>query len=163
MNKIDLLRPLKSTPYEDDYARWCEEQGALLRAGRLDQLDRENLAEEIESLGRSDKREIASRMRVLLSHLLKWLIQPEKRSLSWARSIIGAREEIRDLIEESPSLKTYPPETVRRAYQDARREAAVETGLSIATISHDCPFSIEQILDPVFYPGDNQPEWLAEL
>ena len=106
MNKV--FRKPQLTPYEADYARWCAEQGALLREGRLSDLDRENLAEEIESLGRSDKREIENRLMVLLLHLLKWKYQPGEQSGSWKGSIREQRKQLSRILFESPSLRDYP-------------------------------------------------------
>lgn len=150
MNKID--RPQKVTPYDTDYAQWCAEQGALLREGRLSDLDRENLAEEIESLGRRDRREINSRMKILLAHLLKWRFQPEKRSPSWRSTIDGARDEILQIIDDSPSLKMHPAKAMAEGYQRAVGTASGETGLPQRIFPEACPFSIEDVLDPDFYP-----------
>ncbi len=94
MNKIQVRRPHKSTPIDVDYAQWCAEQGALLREGRLTDLDRENLAEEIESLGRSDKREIESRLKVLLVHLLKLQFQSKQMKEGWKSTVVEQRRRI---------------------------------------------------------------------
>ena len=148
-----LVKPPQLTPYEADYAEWCAEQGALLRAGRLDALDRENLAEEIESLGRSDKREIRSRLKELLVHLLKWQFQPKKRKGGWRATIIEQRDELKQLLEESPSLRNLPSLALARQYPIARAKAAGETGLAETLFPKDCPYSIESILDDDFFPG----------
>ena len=103
------------TAYEADYAQWCAEQGALLREGRLSDLDRENLAEEIESLGRSDRKEIGKRLRVLLLHLLKWKYQPGKRKNGWKASILVQRRELQRTFAASPSLKNYPAKSSRKS------------------------------------------------
>lgn len=153
MNKIQIQRPHKSTPYEVDYAQWCVEQGALLREGRLADVDRENLAEEIESLGRSDKREIASRLGILLLHLLKWQYQAEKRKSGWLLTIREQRHRIAGLVSESPSLKSYPGQELLREYRFARVKSADETGLPEAAFLAECPYRIEEILDGDFFPG----------
>jgi hypothetical protein len=150
MNKLD--RRLKVTDYEVDYALWCAEQGALLREGRLDALDRENLAEEIESLGRSDRREIESRLRVLLAHLLKWRLQPQKRKGDWQVTIRNQRIGILALVAESPSLHTHPARVLQAQYRFARANAADETGLPEDIFPRDCPFTIDQILDAEWLP-----------
>ena len=106
MNKI--FRKSQLTPYEADYAQWCAEQGALLREGRFVDLDRENLAEEIESLGRSDKREIESRLKVLLVHLLKSQFQPSKAKAGWKSTTIEQRRRLLKLIQESPESASLP-------------------------------------------------------
>jgi hypothetical protein len=140
------------TSYDEDYAAWCAEQGALLREGRLADLDRQNLAEEIESLGRSDRREIESRLKKLLSHLLKYKYQSEERSNSWRATIHEQRTRIARIIRESPSLSRYPAEALLSEYEFARWSAIQEAGLPEATFPVECPFSIEQILDPAFLP-----------
>lgn len=151
MNKI--FRKQQLTPYETDYAQWCAEQGALLREGRLSELDRENLAEEIESLGRSDKREIRSRLGTLLLHLLKWQFQPEKRKAGWLMTIREQRYQIENLLDESPSLKAYPGQQLGREFRMARLKAADETGLAERDFPVDCPYSIGDILDHNYFPG----------
>lgn len=150
MNRVLLKEQL--TAYGLDYARWCAEQGALLRAGRLDSLDRENLAEEIESLGRSQEDEIESRLGVLLLHLLKWKYQPSHRSGSWEGSIVEQRNRLRRRLTASLSLKKYPLEVIDDEYASARLKAAGETGLPKDTFPSACPFTVAQVLDPDFYP-----------
>ncbi|MBX3567373.1 MAG: DUF29 domain-containing protein [Rhizobiaceae bacterium] len=140
------------TPYEADYALWCAEQGALLREGRLSDLDRRNLAEEIESLGRRDKDEIESRLNVLLVHLLKWKYQPEGRTGSWEGSIVEQRYRLARRLAESPSLRNYPASILDDEYVSARLKASGETGLPRGTFPEVCPFAIEQALDPSFLP-----------
>ncbi len=150
MNRITRIGRLAA--YDEDFALWSTEQAALLRAGRFDELDRENLAEEIESLGRSDRREIGRRLKVLLVHLLKWRFQPERQKGGWKATIRGQRVEIAKVIGESPSLRRYPAEVLDDEYRTARADAADETGLPEATFPATCPFTIEQILDPDFLP-----------
>lgn len=153
MNKFD--RPGNVTRLEQDYARWCTEQGVLLREGRLDLLDRENLAEEIESLGRSDKREIENRLQVLLVHLLKWWLQPQGRSASWEASILEQRSRILRVLDDSPSLKNYPGDVLADEYRMARLHAAAETSLDEVEFPAQCPFTIENILDLDYLPDAN--------
>lgn len=150
MNKIFSAGNV--TPIERDYALWCAEQGALLREGRLAALDRENLAEEIESLGRSERYEIESRLKVLLVHLLKWRFQPEARKSGWKNSIREQRLRIARRIKLSPSLQNYPAEALADEYTLAVPEAADETGLPEQTFPAVCPFTIEQILASGWLP-----------
>lgn len=153
MNKV--VRPSQLTSYEADYARWCAEQGALLREGRLDALDRENLAEEIESLGRSQEDEIESRLGVLIAHLLKWKFQPGGRSNSWKATILEQRARIARRLRKNPSLKTHPAKVLSEEYEIGRLSAWGETGLPEEALPPTCPFTIDQILDPTFFPdGD---------
>jgi Domain of unknown function DUF29 len=150
MNKI--FRPEKRITIDSDYALWCAEQAARLRGGDFSGLDSENIAEEIESLGRSERREIESRLQVLLLHLLKWSYQPEKRSGSWRGSIAESRRNIGRLLAESPSLKTHPAAVLSEEYAFARFKAAAETGVEEDLFPAECPFSIEQALDPAYLP-----------
>lgn len=150
MNKFD---PMKLTSYESDFALWAAEQGVLLRQGRLDRLDLENLAEEIEAVGSSNKRQIESRMAILLMHLLKWYYQPEFRCGSWRATIFEQRQRIARVIRDSPSLRYYPAEVLAEEYGSAREKASMETTVFLDRIPETCPYSIEQILDLNFLPG----------
>ncbi|WP_374627115.1 DUF29 domain-containing protein [Devosia sp.] len=150
MNKLD---PARLAGYEDDFALWSAEQAALIRAGKFDRVDLENVAEEIESLGKSDKRQIRSRLQVLMLHLLKWERQPAERSRSWASSIRDQRQAILDLIDDSPSLGPYPGQVFERDYPRARERAAEETTIFLDLFPKNCPYTIEQILDPDYLPG----------
>jgi hypothetical protein len=151
MNKIDLK---KLAGYEEDFALWSAEQAALIRAGKFDRVDLENIAEEIESLGKSDKRQIRSRLQVLMWHLLKWERQPAERSRSWSSSIRDQHQAILDLIDESPSLRPYPGQVFEREYPRAREKASEETTIYLKLFPESCPYTIEQILDPDFLPGE---------
>jgi hypothetical protein len=150
MNRIDLKHQAR---YEDDFALWSAEQAALIRAGKFDRVDLENVAEEIESLGRSEKQEIQSRLTIILVHLLKLEYQPELTSGSWASSIAMGRDEIAKLIEDSPSLRAYPAAVLERAYRVAPRVAAAETGLPLSTFPKGCPYGVDQVLNDEFWPG----------
>jgi len=150
MNRIDLKTLVG---YRDDFALWSAEQAALIRAGRLDRVDLENVAEEIESLGRSEQYHIDSRMEVLLQHLLKWQFQPERWTNSWKASIFEQRMRIAKVIKGSPSLRDYPAETLAGSFVIGRNQAITETGLPEAAFPQACPYTIEQILDPDFLPG----------
>ena len=150
MNKID---PKHLAGYDEDFALWSAEQADLLRAGKLDRIDLENVAEEIESLGRSDRREIVSRLTVVLVHLLKWQVQADGRTNSWAASIVENRDAIADILAASPSLRPYPATVLERAYRAAPLAASGETGLPLSEFPSTCPYSVEQILDPDFWPG----------
>jgi Domain of unknown function DUF29 len=138
--------------YDRDFYAWANEQAGLLRAGKLSDADIEHIAEEIESLGKSEKRELVSRLRVLLLHLLKWQHQPAFRSTSWRLTIEEQRNRLEDHLAESPSLKSSLDETVVSAYRNALLSAARETGLERSAFPVVCPWSIEQIMDPNFYP-----------
>jgi ribosomal protein L29 len=138
--------------YETDFYRWTQTQATALRVKDFAALDVDNLAEEIESLGRSDRRAIVSHLEGLLLHLLKWREQPQTRGPSWRSTIRHARREIAKLLAESPSLHDYPARQIIAAYRHARQDAADETGHPLATFPEACPWVPEQILDADFWP-----------
>jgi hypothetical protein len=138
--------------YEQDFNLWIEATVNLLKTRQLDQLDYANLIEEIESMGKRDKRSVASNLEVILMHLLKWLYQPEKRSNSWQSTLLEHRNRIARILKDSPSLKPYIREIITECYQTARQKAALETGLSIDTFPVDCIFTQEGILDLDYLP-----------
>ncbi len=127
--------------YEDDFYSWTQEQGALLRAGRLDKIDLENLAEEIESLGRNEFDKLVSFYRLVLLHMLKWEHQPNLRSRSWAVSIDNHREHATEVLEANPGLKSRLDEAFALAYRGAKRDAVAKTGLRRSTFPDTCPFT----------------------
>ena len=138
--------------YDSDFYLWSSGQAALIRAGKFDQLDIENVAEEIESLGRSDKRALGSQLRRLLMHLLKWQHQASRRSQSWRNSINSARDELRVIVQDSPSLKPVLEASLADEYRIARKRAVEETKLSGKSFPADCPYSFDQILNEDFWP-----------
>jgi hypothetical protein len=135
-----------------DFFGWIMQQTELLRAGRLTEIDREHLAEEIEDMGRSLQRELVNRLTVLLLHLLKWQFQPGYQGNSWRYTIEEQREQLNDHLQDNPSLKQKIPESFERAYKYARTGAAKETGLPKSTFPEICPWSFEQALDNEFWP-----------
>ena len=148
-------RPTTEEPqslYEHDFCLWLEQQAALLRAGRLDQLDVANLLDEIEALARQDKKSVKNNLVVLLTHLLKHQFQPEQRSSGWRGSIVEHRRRLRYDLEESPSLRPHAAEVFARAYADAREQASAETGLPVRSFPKSSPYTLEQTLDPKFLP-----------
>lgn len=150
MNKHARLE--KPRAYEADYYGWTMDQAAAVRAARFDLVDRENLAEEIESLGKSEKREIESRLMLVLLHLLKWQFQPEKRKGGWEASIKIHRKRLIKIIGENPSLKHYPAEEMPHAYMEARLAAERETGIAYEAFPEACPYSVAQVFDESFFP-----------
>jgi hypothetical protein len=138
--------------YDSDFYAWANQQAALLRAGRLAEADIENIAEEIESMGRSEKRELVSRLTIVLQHLLKWQFQPGRRSVSWRLSIENTRLELEDHLKGNPSLKSHLDEVMRSAYRRALNEAVAETGLIRTTFPTECPYAFEQAMNPDFWP-----------
>jgi hypothetical protein len=149
----ELKMPVRRhVSYDNDFHAWTREQAALLRRTRPHEIDWENLAEEVESLGRSDKRALGSDLKVVLEHLLKWRYQSEKRSESWSDSIEEHRDRIARIIADSPSLAGWPAEVLAAEYSRARRKALNDTKLPSARIPVVCPFGVEQALDPDFLP-----------
>ncbi|MGD1037718.1 MAG: DUF29 domain-containing protein [Roseiarcus sp.] len=144
--------PGKTSLYDQDFYAWSRQQAELLRAGKLAQADLEHIAEEIESMGKTEKRELVSRLTVLLLHLLKWRYQPEGRGNSWRLSIANARDEIADLLDDNPSLKSLLDEVTRSAYRYARRKAAIETNMAEERLPAQCPWSFAQATDAAFWP-----------
>src|SRR5208283_6202845 len=144
--------PAKSPLYDRDFYAWSVEQAALLREGRVAEADLENIAEEIESMGRTEKRELVSRLTILLLHLLKWRHQPDRRGASWEASIRVQRNRLDDHLDDNPSLKPLLPQALASAYRDAALEAVAETGLAGSTFPDACPWTVEQVLDGGFWP-----------
>ena len=143
---------MPNTNYDRDFYAWANEQAALLREGKLAQADIEHIAEEIESMGRTEKRELVSRLTVLMLHLLEWRFQPGKRCSSWETSVTVQRNRLARHMTDNPSLKAKLPEGMSDAYQDAALEAADETGLPKQAFPALCPWSFEQIMDADFWP-----------
>ena len=138
--------------YDRDFFAWANEQAALLRARRLSEADIDHIAEEIESLGRTEKRELVSRLEVLLMRLLKWQFQPDRRGRSWMNTIRVQRNHIKTHLADNPSLRPQLAAAIQAAYENARIEAAAETDLDEAGFPEACVWSSEQIMDPAFWP-----------
>jgi hypothetical protein len=152
---MTALRDIATTPnaspsYDEDYAGWIEAQVALLRAGRLSELDLDNIAEELGDLGRSEFRELRSAYEVVLLHMLKWDHQPERRSRGWILSIREHRARASHALEENPSFRRRRTEAVAKAYEVARLRAARETDLDPSTFPEDCPYDVDAVLSRPF-------------
>jgi len=143
-----------ATAYDKDVILWSEQQARLLRAGRFDELDVEHLADEIEDVGKSEQRELASPMAVLLTHLLKWRSQPENRSQSWRATIVVQRKRIALAIKATPSLKAVmrDPDWQEDMWLDALAQASRETGLTMEDLPDACPWTTNQAADQDFWP-----------
>ena len=140
------------TTYESDVVAWANEQAQLVRAGRFELLDLEHIAEEIEDVGKSERRELASRMAVLMTHLLKWQFQPERQSVSWQRTIKEQRKSLGFHIKQVPSLKSKlgDPDWLDAIWSDAVTMAINETGMG--EFPESCPWLIEDILSNDWLP-----------
>ena len=144
------------TTYENDIVAWANEQAYLLRSGKLSALDIEHIAEEIEDVGKSEQRELASRMAVLIAHLLKWQYQPERQSRSWQRTIKEQRKAIARRLIKTPSLNSLAndAEWLEDAWGDAVSIAINETGMG--SFPESCPWAIENILSDNWLPTSNE-------
>ena len=144
--------------YEQDFLLWTEEQAAFLREGKFDLLDIDNLVDEVISMGKSEIRELESRMAVLLAHLIKWAWQPAMRynSRSWEATIESQRSKIGRLFKNMPSLRSRIGEDNLEFWTDVWRDARIaaekETGINYSVFPEEMPWSKEQILDDHWYP-----------
>ena len=141
-----------STLYDRDFYAWANEQAGLLRDGKLTQADIEHIAEEIESMGKSEKRELVSRLTILLLHLLKWQFQAPKRSKSWQNSVEVQRISLESHLRDNPSLKSVLDSAISEAYRVACLEAENETGIDKNTFPVTCPWSFDQMMAEDFWP-----------
>ena len=150
---------MSSSPrqYDRDFYGWANEQAGLLRAGRLSEADIGHIAEEIESMGRTEKRELVNRLEVLLIHLLKWQFQPERRGKSWTNTIRVQRNRLKTHLADNPSLKPQLQASVEAAYENARIEAAAETGLDETVFPEMCAWTPDEALAPGFWPDGAHP------
>jgi hypothetical protein len=139
------------TLYDTDFADWCALTAELVRSGRLAEVDLEHVAEEIEDMGKRDRRAATNRTRVLILHLLKWAAQPDKRSPSWKTTIVEQRRRLNAIFEDSGSIRSSVRGNLGRIYQDASQDALLEMGLS-GCLPCECLWSLEQILDTQFFP-----------
>ncbi|MBW4488575.1 MAG: DUF29 domain-containing protein [Trichocoleus desertorum ATA4-8-CV12] len=140
--------------YDADFYAWTQEQAKLLRAQQWNLVDVANLIEEIESLGRQERRELVNRLAVLLGHLLKWQYQPELQGSSWQATIREQRRKIKRLIEQNPSLSSYLEEALQEGFEDGLDLAVRETNLPYETFPEDCPYPLEQALNDKFLPNE---------
>jgi hypothetical protein len=143
---------VNDTLYDRDFYAWANEQASLLRAGKLDQADIENIAEEIESMGRSEKRELVNRLTVLLLHLLKWQFQPGLRGNSWRLSVREQRIRLKRHLADNPSLKSRLTDALDEAWEVALLDAQRETGFAAEAFPASCPYTFDDAMDADFWP-----------
>lgn len=145
-----------NTSYENDVVAWANEQARLIRAGRLDQLDLVHIAEEIEDVGKSEQRELAHRMSVLLMHLLKWEFQLSHRSNSWTSTIREQRKSITRRLQKTPSLikSLTEDDWLSDVWLDARNDAAKETGIEFDKFPEHCPWNMADVLQENWLPEE---------
>jgi hypothetical protein len=144
----------KRSLYERDYYTWALQQARALKEHRLEDLDWENLSDEVESLAKTERRELRTRLKLLIAHLLKWQFQPQRRTRSWSSTVAVQRLEIREHLDENPGLKPSVPEVLAQAYKAARLEV---TGRILRRSDpqppDSCPWTFEQVMDEQFWPG----------
>jgi Domain of unknown function DUF29 len=154
MYGLEASQEKTSNLYNEDFYAWTQEQALLLQNHQWSQLDLANIIEEIESLGRQERRELINRLSILMGHLLKWQYQSQLRSRSWLTTIDLQRLEIADLLADNPSLKPELEAALERSYLKAVKLAVQETNLSQRTFPEDCPYPLAEMLDDRFYPGE---------
>jgi hypothetical protein len=130
--------------YETDETAWLDTMSEMIEQGRLDELDYSHLGEYLSDMAKRDRREVNSRLVVLIKHVLKWTYQPEKRKGGWQSSIIGQRHELADLC--TGVLRNHALEKLPSAYARAVEEAAAETGLGRTVFPAECPYALDQLL-----------------
>lgn len=140
--------------YNEDFHAWATQSAALIREGRLSELDLEHIAEELEGMSASERRELLNRLQILVTHLLKYQFQPERRSKSWKLTIVHQRTAIERLLKQSPSLKRLldASEEIQDVYRKAVREAVLETDLDNSIFPLECPYGIDDMLNDEFWP-----------
>ncbi len=138
--------------HDKDFHAWTLQQADLLKAGKLHEIDLDNLIEEIESMGASERNQLQNRLKVLIGHLLKWQFQPAYRTRSWNATIEEQRLSVMTLIEDNPSLKSILDERITKAYPQGVLLAVKETNLDKKTFPSSCPYSVEQLFDLEFFP-----------
>jgi len=145
--------PPRGAPrYDDDFFAWTQHTAMVLREGRCDEIDAQHVAEEIEDVGKRDLKELNSRMQVLLMHLLKWQLQPEKRTAVWESTIVTQRLEIEALLQQSPTLRPKLRSELANNYVGAVKRTVPEAGLRKEQFPAGCPYTVRQILDEDFLP-----------
>ncbi len=144
-----------SEAYTTDFSLWAQQTAKFLREQRWQEIDLEHLIEEVEDLGKSERRGVASQLTRLLLHLLRWQYQSQRRSDSWLDSITDARTQIALAINDSPSLQPYPAEQLQPCYQRARLRAAKQTGMLLSAFPDVCPYTVTLVLDEDWLPEES--------
>lgn len=152
MRREKVMTLKTHSEYNQDFYAWTLHNAELIRQGKLSEVDFEHVAEEIESMGKSDKRKLINRLAVLIAHLLKWQFQRTRRSNSWKYTIKEQRIKTRDLLEDSPSLKHELELKLNHAYEQAVVMTIRQTGLDETTFPSQCPYNLEQCLNDQFFP-----------
>ncbi len=154
-----MTTQLKSTAtqhlYEQDFYLWLETTARLLREHKFEEIDLDNLIEEIESMGRSERRELKNRLRRILGHLLKlkyWTEEKERNQRGWRNTIIEQRSQLSELLKDSPSLKSVLVDFFSECYIEERLNTALKTNLLLEEFPVEPPFTLEETLNPTYFP-----------
>ncbi|MCI4625630.1 MAG: DUF29 domain-containing protein [Candidatus Magnetoovum sp. WYHC-5] len=142
----------QETLYEVDFYQWALYNANLLKQGRFTEVDIENVVEELESMGRGEKKELRNRLAILIMHLLKWQYQPQRRSESWKITINTQRVDIEFILKDSPSLKHVVEIVIDEAYKKSGLMFQKETGINKKHLPNICPYNFEQLIDYDFLP-----------
>lgn len=142
---VGFASPAEATLYDTDETAWLDQTADLVRDRRLAEVDLDTLAEYLTDMAHRDRREVGSRLALLLAHLLKWQFQPDRRTGNWRATIEVQRQELAELLE-SGTLRNHAAEVLAKAYENGVRQAIAETGLDAATFPADCPYTLEQAL-----------------
>lgn len=155
---MSAINQIEQSLYERDFVAWLEQQAALAHASQVSRLDLVNIAEELEDMGRSERRALESQLIRLLMHLLKWQHQGSHRTGSWHLSIRDARRQIERILRDSPSLQSYMAEIFVHCYDAARGDATAETNMPVEVFPAHCPYTLEQVRDAEFLPNTTSSE-----
>lgn len=150
--KVDVLM---YPSYEEDFYGWAVHTAQLLKDRKMSEVDLDNIIEEIEALGRSERHQLINRLAVLIFHLLKWQFQPDFRGRSWHGTIKEQRLRIKKIMEENPSLKPFKEEAIKTGYVLSCSMIEKETTIDLTLLPQECPYAFEQCLDDEFYPGQS--------
>ena len=154
----DTTPEMQGIPHHDrDFYGWAMETAAAIRSGRVDAVDWLAIAEEIEDMGRTERRALSSRLEVLQAHLLKWRYQPERRTRSWSGTIKEQRRRTAQLLRDNPGLKSEIGALMADAYQTARALAERDTGMDESAFPVAAPWSLQQVLDEGYWPEPAAP------
>lgn len=134
------------TLHETDFAKWLEEQTSLLKQKRFNELDIEHLIEEMEDLGGSEKSAIESHLTIIMMHMIKQQMQPERASKSWDDSIVNGRVQINKILKRNPSMRNYLHSVYHECFKDAVKYASKEMGKDLKAILPGCSWNLKDIL-----------------
>lgn len=136
--------------YTEDETAWLDAMADLIAAGAHAELDFANLREYLTDMAKRDRREVESRLVILLMHILKWMHQPNQLSRSWRASIVEQRQELRRLAGRGV-LRNHAESVLAEVYRDAVERASAETGLALNAFPSECEYSLGELLsfDPI--------------